>query len=71
MQESAFVEEDDSLDATPMIAGVLEQCDVACLLYDRTDAGSFSVAATMMVSHAAAQYYNLYTAPLFRMPLIP
>ena len=48
LQENAFAEE-DFLDARPMIAGVLEQCDVACLLYDRTDPDSFAVAATMMV----------------------
>lgn len=50
-----FVEE-DSLDATPMIAGALEQCDVACLLFDRADASSFTVAATMMVRHSLHRY---------------
>lgn len=47
LQENAFAEE-DFLDARPMISGVLDQCDVACLLYDRTDPDSFAVAATMM-----------------------
>lgn len=38
------------MDIAALVAGALEQCDVACLLYDSSDPKSFSTAASMLVS---------------------
>lgn len=50
LQENAFGEEEDESDVTPVVAAALDQCDVACLLYDSSDRHSFSIAAAMLVS---------------------
>ena len=48
LQENA----EDPVDVAAAVAGALDQCDVACLLYDGSDPKSFSVAASMMVRPA-------------------
>lgn len=48
LQENVFIEE-EGMDVVDVVSGALEQCDLVCLMYDSSDASSFSVAASMMV----------------------
>lgn len=52
LQENVFIEE-EGMDVVEVVSGALEQCDVVCLMYDSSDASSFSVAANMMVSYCS------------------
>ena len=42
----------EDTDVSVTVGGALDQCDVACLLYDSSDPSSFEVATSMMVGGA-------------------
>lgn len=47
MQENVY---EEGTDVSVTVGGALDQCDVACLLYDQNNPTSFDVATSMMVS---------------------
>lgn len=69
LQENTVVDDD----VGPVVAEAMKQCDVACLLYDSSHPGSFSVASAMLVCSCqlslSLSLYSSNAPHTCRMPL--